>query len=293
MSFETEKIQGLSKAFDAAWPGPEGEIVTISSEALRVSVCPTDGARIVSLKHYGVELLRQYEPGRKAFQYGCFPMIPWVGRMRDGKVIFDGKEHFLYQNKGANAMHGMAHFDDWGCVVCGRKIVLTNNVRRPWPWPCKVTYTIEIVGNELNLSLELESTDGKVFPVDAGWHPWFLKDPDKTGSPQLKLDFKADFMNETGSDELPTGKHLEPTAGPWDDCFTFLKSNAAAELVYPGRRRIAVSSNCPALVVFDKQPDATCVNPMSGIPNGVNTDPHVITPFMKLVAKTKLTFTEE
>ena len=100
-------------------------------------------------------------------------------------------------------------------------------------------------------------------------------------------------MNETGSDELPTGKHLEPTAGPWDDCFTFLKSNAAAELVYPGRRRIAVSSNCPALVVFDKQPDATCVNPMSGIPNGVNTDPHVITPFMKLVAKTKLTFTEE
>ncbi|HBN73263.1 MAG TPA: aldose epimerase [Sutterella sp.] len=292
MAFESLKIQQLSRAFDAPWPGPEGQIVTLSTPSLHVAVCPKDGARIVSLRHCGTELLRQYEPGRKAFQYGCFPMIPWVGRLRNGTISFAGKEYFLYQNKGKNAMHGMAHFDDWDCEIFPSKLVLTNEVRHPWPWPCKVVYTIELKENVLALKLELESTHGKTFPVDAGWHPWFLKDPDKTGQAQLRLSFHADSMCETGSDELPTGRIMNPSAGPWDDCFNFDTSNAGAELVYPGRRSIAIRSNCPALVVFDKQPDATCVNPMSGIPNGVNTDPHLIMPHMKMSAEMNLTFSE-
>ena len=291
MAFSDPLIQSLSKAFDAPWPGPIGCSNSIKSDDLEVTVCPEDGARITSLKHKGVELLRQYNPDRKAFQYGCFPMVPFVGRVRNGTITFVGKDHFLYQNKGPNAMHGMAHFDPWHLDECSANCInMSLKVGAPWPWDCKVLQKICINKNVLTLSLCILS-DTDTFPVDAGWHPWFLKDPDNTGASQLKVDFKADSMEEI-ADELPTGKLLKPTAGPWDDCFNFNNHKASAVLTYGDKRTISMTSNCPALVVFDKQPDATCVNPMTGVPNGVNTAPHVITPNLMLVAKSIWTFND-
>ena len=106
----------------------------------------------------------------------------------------------------------------------------------------------------------------------------------------LKINFNADSMEETGSDELPTGNRFPQKEGPWDDCFNFEKYNASAILSYGNKRTITMTSNCPALVVFDKQPDASCVNPMSGIPNGLNTEPHVISPNLSLTVKSKWVF---
>lgn len=290
MAFSEQLIQSLSKAFDTPWPGPRGTFATIGSEVLSVTVCPEDGARIISLKYKGVELLRQYNSNRRAFQYGCFPMVPFVGRLRNGDICYAGEKHHLYQNKGQNAMHGMAHFDPWFLNESSSTgIRMTLNVGKPWPWQCKVIQTINVIDNVLELSLEI-LTDKDTFPVDAGWHPWFLKDPDNTGASELKINFNADSMEETGSDELPTGNRFPQKEGPWDDCFNFEKYNASAILSYGNKRTITMTSNCPALVVFDKQPDASCVNPMSGIPNGLNTEPHVISPNLSLTVKSKWVF---
>ncbi|WP_281757853.1 hypothetical protein [Succinatimonas hippei] len=290
MAFSEQLIQSLSKAFDTPWPGPRGNLSTIGSDVLSVTVCPEDGARVVSLKHKGVELLRQYNPNRRAFQYGCFPMVPFVGRLRNGDICYAGEKHHLYQNKGQNAMHGMAHFDPWHLNECSStKLRMTLNVGEPWPWQCKVIQEVNVIGNVLELSLQI-LTDKDIFPVDAGWHPWFLKEPDNDGTSVLKIDFKADSMEETGSDELPTGNRVSPKEGPWDDCFNFEKYNASAILSYRNKRTITMTSNCPALVVFDKQPDASCINPMSGVPNGLNTNPHVISPNLSLTAKSKWVF---
>lgn len=318
MALKDSFVQGLMQAFDTPWPGPRGQRFVICSQEnnleqavaakttaascsgnntgntpeLELTVLKDDAARIQSLKFHGVELLRQHNPQSKAFQYGCFPMIPWVGRMKGGDITFKGQTHHLYQNKGQNAMHGMAHFEDWELISYQpNAIKLAYNVGEPWPWPCKVEQRLELRDHKLFMELKISTTQGE-FPVDAGWHPWFLKDPDHTGSEQLQVQFKADDMEEIGPDEIPTGKKLPVNNGPWDDCFNFYNSQAQAKLIYPGKREITITSNCPALIVFNKLADATCVNTMSGVPNGVNTNPHVISPIQPLEVKAVWSFTQ-
>ena len=38
----------------------------------------------------------------------------------------------------------------------------------------------------------------------------------------LQVLFDADWQEEAGSDELPTGNRISPQVGPWDDCFGFM-----------------------------------------------------------------------
>jgi aldose 1-epimerase len=284
MSFNDPLIQALSKAFDTAWPGPRGRMVNLSNGDLSAVVCPDDGSRIASLKYKGIEFLRQYNPERRAFQYGCFPMVPFPGRLRNGEVRIGGRTFYLYQNKGKNAMHGMAHFSSWKVEQeSGSAARLSLDVGAPWPFPCRVVHTIRLEPDCLSLELEIETSHCGL-PVDAGWHPWFLKRLEGCGG-ELEIRFNPDCMDETGSDELPTGRKLACRPGPWDDCFEFDGCNASAVLSWGGARKVSMTSNCPALVVFNKQPDAACVNPMTGIPNGLNTNPHLISPILKLHAR--------
>jgi hypothetical protein len=55
----------LQRAFDTPWPGPQGEPVILENENLRLDVYPQDGARIVSLRAFGFEVLRQWTPQRR------------------------------------------------------------------------------------------------------------------------------------------------------------------------------------------------------------------------------------
>ena len=284
MSILDQHVQGLMKAFDAPWPGPRGQEYTLKSDLLELVICPEDGARILSLKYKGIEVLRQHNEQRKAFQYGCFPMIPWVGRLAGGDIKFNQNTYHLYQNKGPNAMHGIAHFYSWEVVEISKdSIVLMYTLGNPWPWSGRVYEKRCIKNNILNMSLKVESNKD-CFPASVGWHPWFLKDPKGLGHECLTVSFEADSMEEI-VDELPTTRKLAVRPGPYDDCFNFNNYDAGAKLDYVGDFSIKISSNCPALIVFDKQPDATCVNTMTGVPNDINTNPNVVTPIKPLEAR--------
>lgn len=282
-------IQGLMKAFDAPWPGLRGKFYEIKSEDLSLTIYPEDGARVSSIKYKGTEILRQYNKDRKAFQYGCFPMVPFVGRVKDGDIKNNNNIYHLYQNKGKNAMHGMAHFETWNVdEITENSIKLSVDISYPWPWKCKACQEFKIENNTIQMSLTL-CTDKGTFPADVGWHPWFLKNPFNEEQDSLSVEFYADSMEEI-VDELPTTRKLAVGPGPYDDCFNFSEYNAGAILHYKDHFNIEIMSNCPALIVFDKQPDATCVNTMTGVPNGVNTNPHFVTPISPVVAKSKWVF---
>ncbi len=76
---KNEHYLALQQAFDAPWPGPVGELVTLEKGNIHLQIYPHDGLGITSLKAFGSEVLRQWQPQRRAFQYGCFPMV-LVGR---------------------------------------------------------------------------------------------------------------------------------------------------------------------------------------------------------------------
>jgi aldose 1-epimerase len=290
--FDSDPYQAVRQAFDAPWPGPKGPAISLSNDIVNVTVYPEDGCRMTSLTAFGYEFLREWGPERRAFQYGWFPMVPWVGRLKNGILHHSGKAFQLPVNKPPHALHGMACFGPWQVSEESvDKALFSLELDKPWPWKGHIFQFLELKGATLHIVLTITTSESS-FPAAAGWHPWFLKrlkhqaTDDAVGfdapEEQLKIDFHPDWQEEPGSNELPTGRLISPLPGPWDDCFRF-DSGAKADLIWPGKAKLSVTSPGNSLVIFDKQPDAVCVNPMSGPPDCVNTNPFVVTPEHPLV----------
>ncbi len=282
----TEHYQALQRAFDTSWPGPIGQPVLLEKGHLRLQIFPQDGARITSLQAFGFEVLRQWEPQRRAFQYGCFPMVPWVGRLGDATLTVGEKQYVLPANKPPHALHGMACYSAWEIVEQKDDALrLRMLLGTPWPWQGEVLQTLTLEDDALILRLEIH-TLSETFPASAGWHPWFVKRLDKQNEQeQLQVLFDADWQEEAGSNELPTGNKIPPQSGPWDDCFGF-NADLNVRLQWLGKLSMTMTSDAQSLVVFDKQPDATCVNPLTQAPNEINRAPQFVSPGAPLVIET-------
>lgn len=289
---ENAHFQALQQAFDAFWPGPMGDAITLKRGHLEVTVYPQDAARMTSLRVFGYELLRQWNPQRRAFQYGSFPMVPWVGRLGNGQLDVNGKIWQLPANKPPHALHGMACYSLWEVVEqTHESLTLRMTLAAPWPWKGYVIQRITLQDDALIMHLEIHS-EIDTFPASAGWHPWFLKHLYSDGNQsELSVQFSADWQEETGENELPTGKRITPQPGPWDDCFGFIRG-IHASLVWPDRLTLNITSTAHSLVIFDKQPDATCVNPQTQAPNDINRIPQYVTQNQPLIISSEWKFTK-
>jgi aldose 1-epimerase len=290
--FDVDPYLAVRHASAAPWPRPRGPRIDLAAGDLTASIHPLDACRLTSLTAYGNELMRQWTPQRRAFQYGSFPMVPWVGRMGNGLLHFDGGEYHLPVNKPPHALHGMACYGPWDILaVTDTTAEFGFRLAEPWPWPGVAKQQFELTPEALVTTLTVE-TDDAPFPAAAGWHPWFTK---WTGTPEdvahapigapsdeLRIHFAADWQEEQGDDELPTGRRIAPCPGPWDDAFGF-DTTMNATLTWPGRARLVLTSPATSMVAFTTQPDAACVEPLSGPPNGINTDQRIVTASQPLV----------
>ncbi|MGA5701685.1 aldose 1-epimerase [Peterkaempfera bronchialis] len=260
--------------------------VRLTAGDAELTVLPAAGCRLGSLRIGGLELLRQAPPEPAAaasdrlFGWGSFPMVPWAGRVDRGTFNNGPVRHRLPTDLlPPHAAHGTAVAAVWRAAAppTDREAVFVHDLADPWPYPGRVTQRFELDPGELRLTLELE-TRGDSFPAQVGWHPWFLRRP--LGAPEesapLELDFTPDWQEERGPDQLPTGKRIDPLPGPWDDCFG-MPDGVRATLEWPGLLRLTLTSDCRWAVVFDVLGDALCVEPQSGPPNGLNTDPRLVT----------------
>lgn len=251
-------------------------ILTLRCGGAEVSVHPDAGARIGQIAVDGCPLLVDVPArgDRHAMAWGCFPMVPWAGRIRGGRFTFAGVEHELAINHldgpdpgQAHAIHGLGLDRPWEVLdATATSCVCSFDV--DWPFGGTATQTIALFDDRIVSTLTVEST-GDDFPAEVGWHPWFRK-PDR-------LSFTPDAMYERDRVGLPTGALVEPTAGPWDDCFV---SSGPIGLGYDRTvaPTVTVESDCDHVVVFDEPADATCVEPQSGPPDAFNLTPHVVRP---------------
>lgn len=295
-ALKTDPYMAVRQAFDVSWPGPRGPKIILSNDSVSVTVYPEDGCRITSLNAFGYELLRQWNPQRKAFQYGCFPMVPWVGRLGNATLVFEGESYALPMNKPPHALHGMSCFSAWQIIETSpTHAIFSMELDSPWPWKGSVTQTIKLDADTLIVSLIIYS-NGDKFPAAAGWHPWFSKwignteyvkkAPIGCADDELQVCFNADWQEEAGDNELLTGKRIAIQSGPWDDCFGF-NGGMSASLCWPEKVCLDMSSEGNYMVVFNKQQDATCVEPLTGIPNGVNIRADYVTKDNPLEIMTK------
>ncbi|MGW1279694.1 aldose epimerase family protein [Streptomyces tsukubensis] len=252
------------------------EGVRLRAGDAELTVRPDHGCRVSSLTVGGTELLRQGE------RYGSFPMVPWCGRVDHGRFRDGAVQHQLPVNADPHAIHGTGRDTVWRTRLAGEnEAVFTYELGEPWPYPGLVTQVFALTDSSLTLTLAVEAQEDS-FPAQAGWHPWFLRN---IGGEDAVLDFAPAWQEERGDDHLPTGRRIDPRPGPWDDCFG-MPDGVAATLTWPGQLELEITGSGEWVVVYDEQPEAICVEPQSGPPNGLNTLPRLVTPIDPLETST-------
>jgi aldose 1-epimerase len=262
----------------------DGPLVLEASDA-RLEVSPQAGGRIASLVVRGSELL--VTEGDAAVMWGAFPMVPFAGRIRHGRFRFDDRDIQVAVNFGPDAIHGTVFERPWQ-VDERSPATLSIDLGPGWPFAGHVIQRFALSDGQLGVSLTLIADEP--MPAALGWHPWFRRRLSGAGgdgrsgelSAPVGIHLDAAWMYLRDAEDIPTGELVEPPDGPWDDCFTGLRS--APRLTWPGVLGLEVSSSCDHLVVYDEPPDAVCIEPQTAPPDFVSIAPSTTIPGVPLVA---------
>lgn len=235
-------------------------VIHLSGGETLVAVAPEVGGRVASITHRGVDLLvgPDHSMATDPRTWGCYPMVPWCGRIANGRFNWKGQDIRLDLNSGPHAIHGTVFSTPWSVNgVSKNHVEMSCSIaRRGWPFEGVVKHAISV--EEGHVSLSLEVTAHEAMPVQVGWHPWFVK-PASVGTTFTSMYVRAD-------DYSTTAHLVQPTGPPWDDCFTgggvlpFTIDDVSVRL----------ESSCDHWVIYDMPNHATCIESQSGPPNGVN-----------------------
>lgn len=247
-------------------PMAPGPLLTLEAGALSVDIAPQAGGRIAQIRVDGVEqLVGHGEHGSEAaIAWGSYPMVPWCGRIRDGRFRFDGADYQLPRNLGDHAIHGVGYLMPWQVLEQGPAHVVLGlelPVDSRWPFGGRARQRIELQGRSLLQALELSAGD-HAMPFSLGWHPWFRK-PER-------LEFAPQAIYARDADDMATLPPQPVPPGPWDDCFV---NHSPVGLARGGQRLTVHAPQCSDWVVYDQTPHATCVEPQTAMPDVFNLAP--------------------
>lgn len=248
--------------------------LSIRAGAVEADIAPELGGRLAQLTVDGTPLLVGHSPGVEATGWGCYPMVPWAGRIRCGRFTFDGVDHQLPINFGDHAIHGVGFTSSWE-IEARSDDRLTLGLTLPsdesWPFGGRATQQFSVDADGLTMSMTVTAAE-RAFPVSFGWHPWFRK-PDILG-------FHPTAMYRRDDDSITVDELVDVPPGPWDDCFV----NTEPVTVGVGQIDIELTSNCDRWVVYDEPDHATCIEPQTGPPDAFNIAPHRLGPGESLSA---------
>lgn len=257
------------------------DTLVLEAGGARLTVRPGDGGRIGSLVVDGQEVI--VTEGFGPIRWGSYPMVPFAGRIRDGRFSFAGREVRMPLNLPPHAIHGTVFERAWRVV---RPDTLAIDLGPTWPFAGRVEQRFSLRPDGLAVALTLEADEP--MPGAVGWHPWFRRVLEGTSarprpaSPPIELRFEADRMYVRGPDGLPTGELTEPGPRPWDDCFTGLRSTPMVR--WPGTLALEIRSSCDHWVVYDESADGVCVEPQTAPPDFPNIAPATVRPGEPLTA---------
>ena len=244
------------------------------------------GGRLASLVVDGRELLVTEGQGRMS--WGSFPMVPFAGRVRDGRFAFRGRSYELPIEMPPHAIHGTVLDRSWQRLD---PRTIGTELGPDWPFAGRAIQHFELRPGRLDFRLELHADEP--MPASMGWHPWFLRRPRPVGAGDgsgvevttrsLELDLDAASIYVRDAAGITTAERVVPGPGPWDDCFTDLRRSPV--LRWPGFLELTVESACRDWVVYTMPTEALCVEPQTAPPDALNLGPAIVEPGRPLVAE--------
>lgn len=184
---------------------------------MRAIVRPGQGGRIAAAwredaKGRRTHLLQPMPPGEfepTAWpKGGCYPLVPWSNRVRDGRFRTGGQTVDLgYPASLPDGLHGFGQRLAWSVTHSASDdltMSLRHDARPQWPWSFLATQRVRLDGAGLTLEISVTNTGTGAMPTGLGVHPYFACEAGD------RLRFSADVLWE--SDALLCATAARPLA---------------------------------------------------------------------------------
>ena len=178
-------------------------MVELAAGATVARIDPAAGGRLASLVVGGVERILPQSVGARQTSWGCFPMVPWPGRLAEGRIPTADGEVRLEPNHGSSAIHGLGFDAAWTILERSDTAVrLSCELRgRGWPFGGVARQSVRLGPASLDLELEVGEYT-RAGPAGLGWHPWFTRP--RAGDLEVTLDAQRVLVLD--ADMIPTGE---------------------------------------------------------------------------------------
>ncbi len=201
----------------------ERDVVALCDGGARADVVPQAGGAVAGFWwEEGARRIDWLRPARAAdvaradaAAMASIPLVPWAGRIRDGRFRFGGEE----VAEGRDARNGHGWRREWRVVSRSAASVALEyrHDGGAWPWPYRARQTIALAAGTLSLTLDLVNEADRLMPAGLGFLAAFP------------------FASEASLDAAVQG--MRPAPAPADEAAdpVFTGWNGAAALAWPAR----------------------------------------------------------
>jgi len=207
-------------------PFPGDAETVLASGDLRLRVSPW-GASLRGLWRGGDgeearrEIVTGYEGAKHKVGGQGDVLIPFAGRIRDGRYTFGGEDHQILINdkEGPNAIHGFLRGRMWeiaeqSATAITFAIALGPHDAPGYPFSLQATVEYALEADGMGCRFAVTNTGNDPAPVAAGFHPYFAVGGGLIDDATLTLPFAS--VLEFDDALLPTGNVLSVEGGSFD-----------------------------------------------------------------------------
>jgi aldose 1-epimerase len=251
--------------------------------AARLTLDPLRGGAIREFDWQGIPIFRPTAPdaGDEPLQTACFPMIPFVNRIAQGRFEFGGRSVQLSRNRSGDPhpLHGYGWRAPWS-VVGGCTSSATIGFEGgddEWPWRFRCEQQVQLLPDGLSIELSIRNLSLTPMPAMLGLHPYFHD----AAHAQLSAALPRVWLTDAAA--LPVAEAPTPMAWgfepgrivntiPLDHCFSGW--DGIARLRWPDRTVTVRATDCHWLQIYAPAgKDFFCLEPQTAASGALGRNP--------------------
>jgi aldose 1-epimerase len=127
-------------------------------------------------------LRRCNSSSQKVLDHACFPLVPYVNRIRGGEFTFRGRTVRLRPNMAGdpNPLHGQGWLNPWAVESASERTAMLTYAHKAaeWPWAYEARQEFSLDEAGLSARLTCRNADAQPMPCGLGFHPYFPCGPE-------------------------------------------------------------------------------------------------------------------